>query len=211
MRFRRTYRKPFDPTAIAPHLILAMQRDAALGGVRLSFVLDRPAKARLADLVAQADRIQLADKAVRADLAAWMRDNRGTASDGIPGYALGANEALALAEPLVMRGFDIGRMQAGHDAALAAGSPALVAHSTRDDQPLDWVAAGEVLARILLRACASGVYASFLPQPIEIAALRPLVGELLGSSYVPQMLLRMGFAHQVKPTPRRAVADVRLD
>lgn len=211
MLIRRTYRKPFDPIAMPNELMMAMQRDAALGGVRLAFVVDPRAKARLADLIAEADRAQLADKALRADLAAWMRDNRSTTSDGIPGYALGANEALALAEPLVMRGFDVGRMQAIHDAGLAAGSPALVALSTRGDQPLDWVAAGEVLARILLRAAASGVYASFLPQPVEVAALRPQVSQLLGTSDAPQLLLRMGFAHQVKATPRRAVADVRLD
>jgi hypothetical protein len=62
-----------------------------------------------------------------------------------------------------------------------------------------------------LRACANGVYASFLSQPIEVAELRPRVREALGMEEIPQLLLRMGYATQVRPTPRRTVEEVLAD
>lgn len=212
MRMRRTYRKPFDRGAIPPDLVRVMQYDAALGRVGLYAVDDARRKRQLAELVAQADRMQYADKAVRSDVAAWMRDNRTTAHDGIPGYALGENEVVSLAEPFMLRTFDTGWMHASHDASLAAHASALVGLATANDTPVDWVGCGEVLARILLRACVAGVYASYLNQPIEVPALRPRVQELLGARELPQVLLRMGYAHEVKAavkaTPRRTVDEV---
>jgi len=205
---RRTYRKRFEPIVVPPELVAAMEREAALGGARLQVVTDAQVKAKLADLIAQADRIQCADKRIRRELADWVRDNHGKARDGIPGYALGLNEAAAVAEPLIVRGFDVGRLQASWDHNLADAAPALVALGTVGDTIEDWIKAGQAMARVLLRACANGVYASFLSQPIEVADLRPRVREALGMEEIPQLLLRMGYATQGRPTPRRMVEEV---
>ncbi len=205
---RRTYRKRFEPIVVPPELIAAMQREAALGGARLHVISDEHMKAQLADLIAQADCIQFADKSFRRELAAWVRDNFSPARDGIPGYALGLNEATAVAEPMIVRGFDVGRLQASWDHNLADAAPVLVVLGTVGDTTEDWIKAGQAMARVLLRACANGVYASFLSQPIEVAELRPRVREALGMEEIPQLLLRMGYATQGRPTPRRTVEEV---
>lgn len=204
---RRTYRKRFEPIVVPQELVTSMQREAALCGARLRVVSDQQVKAQLADLIAQADRIQFADKRFRGELAAWVRDNHSNAHDGIPGYALGLNEVSSVAEPLVVRGFDVGGLQGSWDHKLADGAPALVALGTVGDTTEDWIKAGQAMARVLLRACANGVYASFLSQPIEVAELRPRVREALGMEEVPQLLLRMGYATQGRPTPRRSVEE----
>ena len=46
-------------------------------------------------------------------------------------------------------------------------------------------------------------------QPIEVPELRPKVLQALGrNTGFPQLLVRMGYSKDVKPTPRRAVDDV---
>lgn len=205
---RRTHRHRFERIVVPADLITRLQHEAARWGLELDVVGTQPVKERLAELIGQADRVQFSDAAVRREVASCVRDNRSRAHDGIPGYALGLNEAASIAEPLLLRGFDVGGLQGGWDHHLAQSAPVLVALGTPRDTPEDWLVAGEALARVLLRACAAGVYASFLNQPIEVAALRPYVRAALGMRQIPQVLLRMGYAAEDRPTPRRTVEEV---
>ena len=70
---------------------------------------------------------------------------------------------------------------------------------------------------MLLTACAAGVAASFMNQPLEVPALRERVAALLqaaddpaspGDTAMPQLVLRFGYAPEGRPTPRRPVDDV---
>ncbi|NOT28866.1 MAG: nitroreductase, partial [Planctomycetes bacterium] len=87
-------------------------------------------------------------------------------------------------------------------------SPALALLGTRADEPADWLRTGQALARILLLAQVEGVSASFLNQPIEVPELRSRVRELTGRSGHAQLLLRMGYGPELRPTPRRPVEEV---
>ena len=73
-----------------------------------------------------------------------------------------------------------------------------------------WLAAGQALARVLLRAGAENVWASYLNQPIELAELRPELCETIGCGGYPQLLLRMGYGPEVRPTLRRPVTEVQV-
>jgi hypothetical protein len=127
----------------------------------------------------------------------------------MPGYAFGFNDIMSHMGPFVLRTFDFGKGQAAKDRQLAAGSPALAILGTRSDEPMDWLKAGMALSRMLLTAQAENVWSSFLNQPIEVPELRPKVQELVKEEKgFPQILLRMGYGKDVKPTPRRPVDDV---
>ena len=77
--------------------------------------------------------------------------------------------------------------------------------------PAEWLAAGEALDHLLLRAQGEGVFASFLNQPVEEASLRPGLRKLLGEHGFPQLVLRLGYPlNESRPTPRRALEDVVL-
>jgi hypothetical protein len=83
---------------------------------------------------------------------------------------------------------------------------------TQGDSVREWLAAGQSLARVLLRARADGVWASFLNQPIEVDDLRPRLREVLDTTGYPQLVLRFGYSTQdVRPTPRRPVVDVIME
>jgi hypothetical protein len=163
----------------------------------------------LADLIAEGDRIQMADRHFRRELAAWMTPNRSRSRDGIPGYALGLGDFMSAAGPLVMRTFDFGTGRAAKDRELALGSPVLAALGTTGDAPRDWLAAGQALQHVLLRAWLDGLAASFLNQAVEVPELRHRLQVLTGFQGFPQLVLRLGFGGKgAQPTPRRPVADV---
>jgi hypothetical protein len=205
---RHTYRAPFEDRCLPDHLGATLESASQAQGAWLHVFLTDAARDAVADLVAEADRVQMADKRFRRELAAWLRPNWSGRADGMPGFALGMGDVQAAAGPLVVRTFDIGRGQAAKHHDLASGSPMLALLGTAHDSQWDWLAAGESLAHVLLRAQVDGVSASFLNQPIEVAELRLRVQGLTGRAGFPQLLLRLGPGRTTQGTPRRHLADV---
>ncbi|HEY1190104.1 MAG TPA: hypothetical protein VGE74_20815, partial [Gemmata sp.] len=144
---RRTHRFPFLPDPVFPVLIEEFERDARAEGAVFVPVAEPDRRYRLAELIADADRQQLAAPAFRRELAAWMHWNRTRSRDGMPGYALGLSALGSVAGPLVVRTFDLGDGRAGRDRELADRSPLLAVLTTPHDRPADWLAAGQALAR----------------------------------------------------------------
>jgi nitroreductase len=207
---RRTNRQRFADDPVPGSLLIALQKTAEDEGAWLRILDDEERKSAVADLIAEGDRIQWANKAFRLELSKWIHPNRSLGRDGIPGFALGIDDLLSSAGPLVVRTFDMGEGQAAKDHEVATGSPVLMVLGTTDDKPRDWVAAGQALARVLLRARVEDVWASFLNQPTEIPDLRLKLKTLSGHAGFPQAVLRLGFGENVKPTPRREVEEVLI-
>lgn len=207
---RRTNRGPFVTRKPAGWLLSVLGEAAAAEGAWLRLVEGEELRHAVADLVSEGDRLQLADREFRTELAHWIHPNRSRSRDGIPGYALGHGDLASYMGPLVVRTFDTGKGQAARDRQLAEGSPVLAVLSTDEDTKLAWLQAGQALARVLLRARAAQLWAAFLNQPIEVPELRPKLAGLLGSNGWPQLLLRMGYGTEPAPTPRRPLSEVML-
>lgn len=205
---RRTNRRAYTAQPVPASLSNALRATAAAEGAWLHIVQGDAQRDAVADLIAEADRIQWSDKRFRRELAAWLHPERSYSQDGVPGYTFGVAEVVAYVGPFLFRTFDWGQGQAAKDRQLAAGSPLLAVLGTNRDTPLAWMAAGQALQRVLLRACTAGVSASYLNQPIEVAELRPRLRDLLGVTGFPQLLLRMGYGPDLPPTPRRSLPDV---
>jgi nitroreductase len=217
---RRTNRLRFEDRELEEPLISRLRsvvitdKEGAEGvgkevTVWLHIAREEQVKNSLADLIAEGDRIQLSDKRFRRELASWIHSNRSHSKDGMPGYAFGYNDIMSHIGPFVLKTFDIGKGQAAKDRELAAGSPALAILGTRSDEPLDWLKAGMALSRMLLSAQTENVWSSFLDQPIEVSEARPKVQELVKEEKgFPQIMLRMGYGKDVKPTPRRPIEEI---
>ncbi len=205
---RRTNRRPFEKTPVEKVVLASLEGAAQEEGAWFHPVLDRRAKHALAELIAEGDRAQFADKRFRRELASWVHANRSDSHDGLPGYAHGFGALLTLGGSFILRTFDVGKGTAAKDKDLAEHSPLLGVIGTTGDAPLDWVKAGQAFAHVLLRATAANVSASYLNQPIEVDMLRPHVAKLTGQTGFPQMLVRMGYGPEVQPTPRRSVSEV---
>ena len=207
---RHTNRRPFEPRPVPGTLLEGLGAAAREEGAWLEVVRGEGERALLADLIAAADRRQLADRRFRRELAAWTRSNVSRRRDGIPGYGMGFGAVVSVGAPLVLRTFDVGEGRAARDRELALGSPCLAVLGNASDAPADLLRAGQALSRILLLARAGDVQASFLNQPIEVEDYRREVEELIGREGRVQLILRMGFGPTVAGTPRRGLDEVLL-
>lgn len=210
---RRTHRGEFDAMPMPDHLVTRLVRDAGRESAAIMPVNEMRLKHQVANLIAEGDRVQMHDAEFRAELAKWMRSNgNDKAKDGIPAYAEGHSggvwEIASGLEPLILRTFERGIGRAARDQELAEGSPLLMVIYTENDTPNDWMHAGQALMRLSLRAQSAGVYVSYLNQPIEVPVLRQLLADTLGIPGAPQLLLRLGYADPIEPTPRRPVSEV---
>jgi hypothetical protein len=207
---RRTNRTPFRNQLVPESLLQELQAAAAKEGAWLSIVQGDESRNSVADLIAEGDRIQMSDSHFRRELAAWIHPSRTASHDGTPGYAIGLGSLTSYFGPIVVRTFDMGKGKAASDRQLASGSPVLAMLGTDADAPADWLSSGQALQRVLLCARINDVWASFLNQPIEVPELRAKIRDSLGVKGFPQILLRMGYGQDVKPTPRRTAGEVLM-
>jgi len=201
---RRTDRGPCRPEPIAAPIIERLAAAAEAEGAWLRPITDPAIKTALAGLIADGDARQWADPAWRRELAAWLRTRR--AGDGLT--------VPALARPfarLTIRHLDLGRRIGRRDRRLAETAPMLAVLGTAADDTHARLAVGQALQRVLLTACADGLAASHLNQPIQVPALRPRLREAIGgpADSWPQILLRLGRSDTTPAaTPRRPTADL---
>lgn len=205
---RRTHRGAFEKRPVEKQIRAQLAACAAEEQAWFHIFSGEQARHAVADLVAEGDRAQFADKRFRRELASWIHANRSLSHDGMPGYSYGFSDLISLATPFFIRTFDRGKGVAAKDHDLAEHSPLLCAIGTKGDTPLDWMHAGQALGHILLHGAADGLQASFLNQPIEVDTMRPRLARLAGEEGQPQVLLRMGYGEVPRPTPRRGVKEV---
>lgn len=206
---RRTTRRRFEdrplPDEILERCVLAAEGQET--GLR--FVTVPAERSRVAELVAEGDRIQFGDPRFRRELSAWIHSRRAHTRDGLSADNLvDRPDVLSPVTALVVRTFDMGDGIAAQDEAIAVGSPVLAILSTQGDEMVDWLRAGRALARVLLTVTAAGATAAFLNQPIEVAELRPKLRDETGIEGMPQILLRLGYGPEVPPTARRPLDSV---
>jgi hypothetical protein len=205
---RHTNRQPFLQSRV-PRAVLNVFSGLAEGSrVSLKISADGSLNGQVAELVAVADRMQLADPEFRRDVAEWMRPNWTERLDGIPVVNLGFKGVASALTPLAARVLDLGSMRGTGDRSLCSEAPALIILHSEDSIPR-WVEAGEILERVLLTLIREGLQASYFNMPIKVPELRVKLRSLLGIPSWPQVLLRVGFClAEVSPTPRRPVEDV---
>ncbi len=211
---RHTNRKDYQWWDVPESLLKWLQSDAEQKGAWLHIIKKSTVRHQIAQLVVQAEHQLMADHNYRQELADWIHPANNKTHDGIPGYAQGINEYFDFATPLfalVLRTFDLGDSLAERSGKLVERSPAIVVLGTRNDTDANWLAAGQALEKILLRGQAVGLCSSFLNQPIQVPQLRSELSKVLSQSGFPQIILRLGFCEEVKPTPRRAVDKVLIN
>lgn len=205
---RHTQRQPFDGRKLPDELVLQLREDARTEAAGLDIVEGEDRRKAIGKLVAEGDRQQASSGTFRQQLAGLFRANFSLRRDGMPGYSHGLGWLRSLLMPRMIEKGGWGEDVAEDDFMAVMYSPCLAILSTQEDNPRAWLAAGQALARVLLRACNAGVSASFLGQAIELPRLRKQLQEVLGETGHPQLMLRMGYGAEAEATPRRPVRDV---
>jgi hypothetical protein len=207
MTQRRSNRLAFESRHVPGSVLGRLEAAAQQFTAKLILIPSGPECEEVAALVEEATRIQFADQAYRIELSRWLTPNQGARRDGMPGYAHGLGSVSAWLAPMLVRRFDMGEKQAISQRRLVLDAPVLTLLSTTSDGRQDALNAGRALALVLLRARAEGVWASFFNQPLQLPIMRRRLSRSVEDE-VPQLLFRLGYAPEVRPTPRRTVSEV---
>lgn len=203
---RRTNRRAFTPAEVPDVVVRGLTAEAAAEGALLVPVLHETHRRLLARLTQQADRLQSAEPAYRAELRRWT--NRSPEEgDGIPAAVVPRVDGRQH-DDLPLRDFDtagVGGLPAETDSGVRG---TLLMLATRSDDPLAWLRCGEAMQRVLLELTVLGWAASPFTQLIEVALTRTQLRAALAWDAHPQLLLRVGHADATPPTPRRPVQEV---
>lgn len=195
---RRTHHGPFERATVDARTLATLTAAAAAEGAFLH-VMDALQRNSVAGLVGEADHVLWCDRGWRRELARWFRTRHG--GDGLP-----VSLASLVPTRFVVAHLDLGRRLGATDARLVSEAPAVVVLATQEDEPEDWLRAGQALQRVLLTATREGLSAAFENQPCEASpALRARLGAVV-HGHVPQMVARLGPTAPGRPTPRRPVA-----
>jgi hypothetical protein len=198
---RHTNRHPFLYSRVPETILRRIRSLGASAQPSLTVSTDGNINSQVGELVAAADRMQLADPSFRGDLAEWIRPNWTQRPDGVTGAALG---------PWTTRVIDRGPVRAAHDRNLCAEAPGLVVLEAEDSVP-QWLASGELLQHLLLVLTREGLHHSYFNMPVQVPDLRVRLRALCGLRAWPQILLRIGFSlTEPARTPRRSVHEVLL-
>jgi nitroreductase family protein len=202
---RRTNRLPFHNRSI-PHTTLAAAGEAARAENALVRIYDDPDEvSRIVALLHVADLAEVHDPAATAERQRWIGGPH--RDDGIPVRSLGPRP-----DGPTTPFRDLGRgVGAPRDDATFEKTPTVAVLSTRHDERVDWLRAGQALQRVLLEVTRAGLAASFLNQPLEDETLRGLVRSPLTGIGHPHMIMRIGYGDPVPVTPRRPLSAVRRD
>ncbi|WP_432705819.1 Acg family FMN-binding oxidoreductase [Amycolatopsis taiwanensis] len=203
---RRSNRRPFRETQVPTKhrhaLAAAVQREQCW-----LHVMERSELGVLERLVRHAHRVQMADPRFRDQLARWTGRPPGTV-EGVPAAAAGP-----LPEPQdqwVLRDFSGGQARARVPGKDFEYEPLLVVVCSHHDSRLDDLYAGQAMQRMWLTATVRGLALSLLSQVVEVTDTRDELSRLLGSTWYPQAVARIGYGWPTPVTPRRDVRDLLI-
>lgn len=197
--FRRSNRRPFTDRAVPLWIRQALVRAAGVEGAAL-VLLERPADVdELAVLLRHAEHLQSEDPEFQAELRKWTTG--GARDDGVPAAAGGPRPVPGSLLALRHYALEDERPERPYER-----EPLVAVLSSYTDTPLAQLRTGQAMQRVLLTGTTAGVSASFLSQPVEVAATRTALRSLLGGRTHPQVVLRFGYGFAAPATPRRRPA-----
>lgn len=215
---RRSNPREFEGRAIQPQSRAQMLAQM-FEGVGAHWLDDRAAIRRVADLCHESTLATSQDRRVADERARWMRGDDGDARRRGDGVALERLGIDGVARWLAGRSQRPGAWLHSWAASSVArevrervrSSGALLLITTRPREgDARWLLAGQSYERLALKAATLGIAQQPLSGPIESPRHREALLARFGApnDAEPVLLVRIGHAKPVDPTPRRAVALV---
>jgi len=203
---RHTNRRRFGPEPVPAALRRRLTAVVTAEDVQLIDVVTDRQRRLVARLTQDADRIQNASAAYRAELRHWTSRSPGD-GDGVPPSAVPHVDGRQN-DQVPIRDFDTRGAGSLPPETASTTDQTLVLLATAADDTEHWLRAGEAMERLLLELTALDWQASPLTQPLEDPLTRSELRSALSEGAYPQMLLRIGRAAPTMATPRRRRDDV---
>ena len=215
---RRSNPREYDGRALTLQSRTQLQAQV-FEGVHAHWVDERASVRRIADLCQEAAEYQARDRRLNEERRRWVRGDDGDARRRGDGVALERLGIDGLSRWLAGRAHRPGAWLHGWAAASVSrdlrervrSSGALLLLTTRASMgDARWILAGQSYERLALKASTLGIAQQPMTGPIESPQHRAALLARFGApaDEEPVLLVRMGHARPVSPTPRRAVAMV---
>lgn len=190
---RSTNHHLFRNESLSESIREKLRNYVAEDAVTFELVDDPERKGSIAELQAEADRLQMDNPEYRKELGYWI---------GIG--TLGASWLKARIGQAVVTHFDIGDREAKKNSKLIQSSPAVGVLTSESDAPSARLKTGRVFERIALAATAEGVAVHPMSQILERPEMREELAVLIdGDGELPQHLFRLGYPQKEQNhTPR---------
>ena len=213
---RRTDRRRFGAHPVDGALLDVLVDAAAGYGAHLHVVAG-DARTRLLGLITTSASLQRQQAGYAAELARWT-GRYAAARDGIRSDTVASGSTWAagtgLPGEVPMRPFPrAGLAQPPHSLEHSGehgDASVLMVLSSRSDDRVGALRAGEAASAVLLAATGMGLATTPLSQPLEVTSTRAAISDrIVGPQLFPQIVLRVGWARpgapDLAPTPRRGV------
>ena len=206
---RQSTRAEYDGTQISAADLRLLTDAAAVPGVDLVLITDRPQIDRARDLVLAGNSAQMADRAFVQELKAWLRFSPRDAIETGDGLFSASSGNPTLPTWLGPRLFDwVFKVGAENDkyARQIASSAGIAVFAAQKEDREHWVLAGRASQRFALQATALGLRHAFINQPVEVATLRPELAKLIGlPGRRPDLVMRFGHGPTLPYSARQPV------
>ena len=211
---RQSTRAPYDGRAVSAADLAMLAAAAAVPGVDMHLITDRPGMDRIRDLVVTGNSVQMADAAFVRELKSWLRFSPRHAIETGDGLYSVASGNPALPEWLGPRAFDMLVTAVSENdryaSQLRSSSGVAVFVGQRDDRE-HWALTGRACQRFALQATALGLKHAWINQPVEVPSLRPELAALVGmSGRRPDIVMRFGYGPLLPYSARRPAAAVMM-
>jgi hypothetical protein len=196
---RSTNRGLYDPD-LDPYTLARLLGVESSEGVTIHPVLDPADKSAVGRMVRDGMQLALSMPALRLELAEltyWDDEprDRGMAIESLLGSSRSdlhpSEPADAWFQEHVEAVAEAERLERAYSSA-----PVLLVISSDGDDPTSWVHVGRTACRLLLTAAEAGLSHCISAAPIEVPTLAPRLRAVIPDSSKPQMLMRVGKAHE---------------
>ena len=211
---RQSSRTDYDGKPVSAADLQMLTAAAAVPGVNLILITDRPRIDLIRDMVVEGNSAQMADRPFVQELKTWLRFSPRQAIEMGDGLFSASSGNPSLPAWLGPRVFDwVFRADAENDkyARQIASSPGIAVFVAQKEDREHWVLAGRACQRFALRATALGLKHAFINQPVEVARLRPELANLISlPDRRPDLVMRFGYGPSLPFSARRPIEGTML-
>lgn len=198
---RHTNRRPYEDREIPESLLQILQNQSADGELNVYLTSDPKTISKFGGLVVQADKIQYCNPNYRRELGHWL----GLGAMGLTGIQ------AKIAQLYVVL-LDAGRGQIKKDASLVNSTHFLGFITSKGNDRISQVKAGQLFERVWLKAESQGIRLHPMSQILEVPELKSELAKIGPDKRLfLQQTFRLGYAEAEEAhTPRRPVETVLI-
>lgn len=206
--YRHTNRNPYEKDPVPPEVIDTLTK-MSREDIRVDIATDQERKTKLANIVLRATDAAFSNRAFRQELSHWIKPSLKKYHDGLVGYNLGIPTLLSFIFPLILRFVNVSKAQTKQETPILKATPAFGVISTKDDDKISWLWAGQFYETIALWMNQHDLKTAVAAAPIQIGEFYKEVQSVFGITFRPQVFFRLGYCKKVSPfSPRLTVKEV---